>query len=382
MRYRTTILWLGFFGSFYLESILAQDIDEQEFEAEDNPENENGLLIQEHLRDNCTRCMLWKGHHCRRLQPCITCNETMPCGDSMECRYGICSKLPYRVSPTGDPLGKVIALITLTIFLLSLLTFCLRVFANSCGDRRCCVVQCAISLQCCCEWKAGRLRILPNSPGHNTHPRDSGGIDQQYRTNGRRASLYPPPPPTYVELFPEGRSETLELTFQANEEDESSPNTDQDQSDAISHPDIQQRRAQTAPVQRQRSSSEVVLERYFSNPSEGAAAAVFAARPQTCIWTSRQSLYLHQATPESLFATSVTEPPGEVATLNIPDQQVIEQAFVHANPRSLSLRLSSFESAPPQSTMSPVEFGQSLGEDWSSPETSAMTSVDETRVTS
>lgn len=109
------------------------------------------------------------------------------------------------VSRTGDPLGKVIALITLTIFLLSLLTFCLRVFANSCGDRRCCVVQCAISLQCCCEWKAGRLRILPNSPGHTTHPRESG-IDQQYRTNGRRASLYPPPPPTYVELFPEGNS--------------------------------------------------------------------------------------------------------------------------------------------------------------------------------
>ena len=121
-----------------------------------------------------------------------------------------------------DPLGKVIALVLLTIFLLTLVTLCLRIFSNSCsGSRRCCVVQCAVQVQCCCQWKAGRLRILPSGAGgtragsavaelHVAGAADDArgnrgaGRGSQQQQQARRANLFPPPPPAYVEIFPEG----------------------------------------------------------------------------------------------------------------------------------------------------------------------------------
>ena len=103
---------------------------------------------------------------------------------------------PANSMVRSDPLGSAIALIFLTIFLLSVLTLCLRVCSNICADsRRCCTVQCAISVQCCCEWKAGRLRIIPGP---------SEAIDHPEYTQQR-----PEPPPSYIDIFPtpEGTSE-------------------------------------------------------------------------------------------------------------------------------------------------------------------------------
>ena len=50
---------------------------------------------------------------------------------------------------SGDPLGRVIALVLLAIFLLSIATLCVRIFAASClsGGRKCCVVQCALQVK-------------------------------------------------------------------------------------------------------------------------------------------------------------------------------------------------------------------------------------------
>ncbi len=96
--------------------------------------------------------------------------------------------------------------------MLSLFTLCLRVCSNICGtngpDRRCCVLHCALSIQCCCEWKAGRLRIIPDSPdGLRGRP----GVDHAQASTAvvgspatRRAALYPPPPPADLEIFPTG----------------------------------------------------------------------------------------------------------------------------------------------------------------------------------
>ncbi len=92
--------------------------------------------------------------------------------------------------------------------MLSLFTLCLRVCSNICGtggvDRRCCVLHCAVSIHCCCEWKAGRLRIIPDSPEvagrADHHAQAAGGVVGSPAT--RRATLYPPPPPAYLELFP------------------------------------------------------------------------------------------------------------------------------------------------------------------------------------
>jgi hypothetical protein len=111
-----------------------------------------------------------------------------------------------------DPLGKVIALILLTIFLLSLLTLCLRIFASSCtNSHKCCVIQCAVQVQCCCQWKAGRLRILPSGGRRSStvadvtnETRSTTGARGRGTQQARRANLYPPPPPAYLEIFPEG----------------------------------------------------------------------------------------------------------------------------------------------------------------------------------
>ena len=94
-----------------------------------------------------------------------------------------------------DPLGRIIAMSLLAIFLLGIFTLCLRICSSTCGadGRKCCIVQCAISVQCCCEWKSGRLRIVSN-PGNSVEPT---GVHH------RRESLYPPPPPAYGEIYPE-----------------------------------------------------------------------------------------------------------------------------------------------------------------------------------
>ena len=100
----------------------------------------------------------------------------------------------------SDPLGRVIALIFLTIILLSILTLSLRVCSNLClnngNGKKCCAVQMAISVQCCCELKSGRLRIIPdgtedNPEGHLPPPTAANSTD-----------LYPPPPPSYIDIFP------------------------------------------------------------------------------------------------------------------------------------------------------------------------------------
>ena len=140
---------------------------------------------------NCTRCHVWKGHQCLDSQPC--------------------AKIKHY-----DPLGKIIALILLTIFMLSILTLCLKVCCNVCGhangnyDNRwdnpeftqklsikfffcsCCVLQCALSIQCCCEWKASNLRVLPEPNNDRHDPGLSGGAP----------ALFPQPPPSYIDIFP------------------------------------------------------------------------------------------------------------------------------------------------------------------------------------
>ena len=121
---------------------------------------------------------------------------------------------------TEDHLGRVIALILLTIFLLSLFTLCLRVCYTICGGdqgseaevggQRCCVIHCAISIQCCCDWK---MSAMPRSWRRSQVEDD---IDMDNVVHGgvvvgggdtlntpQRDSLYPAPPPAYIEIFPE-----------------------------------------------------------------------------------------------------------------------------------------------------------------------------------
>ena len=193
---------------------------------------------------NCTRCAVWRGDNCTTYRPCVFCNASVECAEPLVCRDDICTELPpgsecndrlkvqflsyklthgaLRLALRGrDPLGKVIALILLTIFLLTLVTLCLRIFSNSCShSRRCCVIQCAVQVQCCCQWKAGRLRILPrgSSAVADLHTGSAAGDaqestaargsqqQQQQQQQLRRANLFPPPPPAYVEIFPEDES--------------------------------------------------------------------------------------------------------------------------------------------------------------------------------
>ena len=91
-----------------------------------------------------------------------------------------------------------------------LFLFCVAIFCAQLFTKRCCIVQCACSVQCCCQWKAGRLRIIPDFPpagmgqgaaGQGAGP---GGRGQGRRdAMRRRQSLVPPPPPAYVELYPD-----------------------------------------------------------------------------------------------------------------------------------------------------------------------------------
>ena len=100
----------------------------------------------------------------------------------------------------SDPLGHVIAILILTLFLLSLLTLCLKVcsniFCHSSNGNRCIMIQCAVSLHCCCQWKAGRrLRIIPE--GEDQEDSNSSNIIHE--------GFYHPhqPPPSYIDIFPD-----------------------------------------------------------------------------------------------------------------------------------------------------------------------------------
>ena len=92
-----------------------------------------------------------------------------------------------------DPLGRIIALSLLAIFLLGIFTLCLRICSSTCGadGRKCCVVQCAISVQCCCEWKSGRLRIIPNS-GNSVEPTGTNIIKLFANYQPNKRSCWPP----------------------------------------------------------------------------------------------------------------------------------------------------------------------------------------------
>ena len=145
-----------------------------------------------------------------------------------------------------DPLGRVIALILVTIFFLSLFTLFLRVCYNICGgggshhqgsgvrpptDRRlqprCCQIHCAVSIHCCCDWKTGRLRIIPdevvvgasgggavgnNNANSAVMPAINPGGDD---LTPQRDSLYPVPPPAYLEIFPETQNSSSPPTSAA-----------------------------------------------------------------------------------------------------------------------------------------------------------------------
>lgn len=156
---------------------------------------------------NCTRCYVWKGDDCFDSRPCLFCNKSVPCiNEDFVCRDNICMQDPFDSgSGKKDPLGRVIALIFVTLFMLGLIILCLQLCVKTCrggSDRRCCIIHCAVSIQCCCEWKAGRLRIFPDTTyvggaeGHARHNNSSN-------PTGRRGELHPPPPPAYMEIYPE-----------------------------------------------------------------------------------------------------------------------------------------------------------------------------------
>ena len=108
---------------------------------------------------NCTRCNVWKGDECFKFEPCVFCNESVHCSQerSTVCKDNVCldinldSKIWQQLNnPTliinassfvfpgsikhYDPFGKIIALILLTIFMLSILTLCLKVCCAVCGN--------------------------------------------------------------------------------------------------------------------------------------------------------------------------------------------------------------------------------------------------------
>jgi len=104
---------------------------------------------------NCTRCNVWKGDDCFKSEPCIFCNESIQCSkESTVCKDNVCLDINWDSSIRHyDPFGKIIALILLTIFMLSILTLCLKVCCTVCGntngnlDKRCCVAYCIVPSQ-------------------------------------------------------------------------------------------------------------------------------------------------------------------------------------------------------------------------------------------
>ena len=108
-------------------------------------------------------------------------------------------------SDTDFPLHLLMIILFLTLILLSLFTYCLKVCENMfCrhsgppdeeSDNRCMSVKFAISLHCCCfQWKVGpRLRILP----YNDTTSSGSIFDDGYYHH------HQPPPPSYVDIFPD-----------------------------------------------------------------------------------------------------------------------------------------------------------------------------------
>ena len=107
-----------------------------------------------------------------------------------------------------DPMGKIISFSLLSLFVSVILVVCLRwvtcprvsrhvsrvtchvyrMFCTSCTWRKCCVCQCSVSIQCCCEPKPPRLRVIPATGDADT---------------AVRAALSPAPPPAYLDIYPE-----------------------------------------------------------------------------------------------------------------------------------------------------------------------------------
>ncbi len=74
--------------------------------------------------------------------------------------------------------------------------WCLKSWSHICNstglDKRCCVIQCALSLQCCCHVKRGRLRIVP------------------YETEQPSGEENFPPPPSYLDIYPDDPGGSVE----------------------------------------------------------------------------------------------------------------------------------------------------------------------------
>ena len=69
----------------------------------------------------------------------------------------------------------------------------LRLCSSACSWRKCCVCQCSVSIQCCCEPKLPRLRVIPATGD----PRLS------------RGQLEPSPPPSYLDIYPDTQTSDL-----------------------------------------------------------------------------------------------------------------------------------------------------------------------------
>ena len=73
-------------------------------------------------------------------------------------------------------------------------TFELRLQEGFYSILRCIMIQCAVSLHCCCQWKAGRrLRIIPE--GEDQDDSNSSNIIHE--------GYYHQPPPSYIDIFPD-----------------------------------------------------------------------------------------------------------------------------------------------------------------------------------
>ena len=116
-------------------------------------------------------------------------------------------------SDTDFPLHLLMIILFLTLIILSLFTYCLKICENMfCrhsgpdsgesssegGDNHCMRWKFAVSLHCCCcQWKVGRqLRIMPYNDTTSMYTSSSIYGDGYYHH-------HQPPPPSYVDIFPD-----------------------------------------------------------------------------------------------------------------------------------------------------------------------------------
>ena len=116
-------------------------------------------------------------------------------------------------SDTDFPLHLLMIILFLTLIILSLFTYCLKICENMfCrhsgpdsgesssegGDNHCMRWKFAVSLHCCCcQWKVGRqLRIMPYNDTTSMYTSSSIYDDGYYHH-------HQPPPPSYVDIFPD-----------------------------------------------------------------------------------------------------------------------------------------------------------------------------------